>query len=198
MDDIKIICCALAVTAGTGHKIRGRNTIIFIYNCFGGTHSSSLASAIHLKKLPADRIPTTEEILGTDYFNKLNSKDRGKIIYRGTDEEGNKVFTIGRGTSKILIPCLKDLITLLHNEFKLTEKIIFSNMSPTVPFSMSVGGFFSRGLGIDFIGVPLLVLGAKKAYMQIVDIVNRTKEAAKVSDGPVLVLTNTHDNVKTK
>jgi hypothetical protein len=99
--------------------------LIYIYNCYGGTHSSSLASAVHLKKLPLDRIPTTEEILGTDYFNKLNSKDMGKIIYRGTDDEGNKVYTIGRGTSRILIPCLKDLIILLHQESGLNERIIF-------------------------------------------------------------------------
>ncbi len=164
--------------------------MIYIYNCYGGTHSSSLASAVHLKKLPLDRIPTTEEILGTDYFNKLNSKDMGKIIYRGTDDEGNKVYTIGRGTSRILIPCLKDLIILLHQESGLNERIIFSNMSPTVPFSMTMGGFLSRALGMDLIGVPLLVLGAKQCYRQIIDIVNRTKEAAKTSDRPVLVLTN--------
>lgn len=98
--------------------------MIFIYNCYGGTHSSSLASAVHLKKLPLDRIPTREEILGTEYFNKLKYKDMGRIIYRGTDEEGNKVFSVGRGTSKVLIPCLKNLITILHDECSFNENPI--------------------------------------------------------------------------
>lgn len=168
--------------------------MIFIYNCYGGTHSSSLASAVHLKKLPLDRIPTRDEILGTDHFNKLKYKDMGRIIYRGIDDEGNKVYSVGRGTSKVLIPCLKNLITILHDECGFNEKIIFSNMSPTVPPAMTMGGFFARGLGIDFIGVPLLVIGAKQAYKRVIEIVNHTKESAKTLNDPVLVLMNDSKN----
>ena len=124
--------------------------MIFIYNCFGGTHTSSLASAIHLKKLPYDTVPTSEQILGTDYFNKLTYKDFGRIIYRGADEDGNKVYTIGRGTSKVLIPGLKNLITILHDECSLNEKIIFSNMSPTVPLVMTIGFILKKTLRIVF------------------------------------------------
>lgn len=164
--------------------------MIYIYNCYGGTHSSSLAAAIHLKKLPLDRIPTKEEILNADYFNKLNYKDMGRIIYRGTDEEGNKVYSIGRGTSKVLIPCLENLITLLHNEYGFNDKIIFSNMSPTVPPAMTMGGFFSRGLKINIVGVPLLVIGAKQAYEKIIKLVDKTKESAKTLNDTVLVLKN--------
>ncbi len=164
--------------------------MIFIYNCFGGTHSSSLASAVHLNKLPQDRIPTKDEILNTDYFNKLSYKDMGRIIYRGTDEEGNKVFSVGRGTSRVLLPCLKNLITMLHNECGLNEKIVLSNMTPTVTFPMTVGGFLSRGLGIDFLGVPILLIGAQQAYRNIVEVVKFTKESAKTLKDPVLVLLN--------
>ena len=164
--------------------------MIFIYNCFGGTHSSSMASAVHLNKLPLDRIPTKSEILNTDYFNKLTYKDMGRIIYRGTDEVGNKVFSMGRGPSKVLLPCLKNLITILHSECGLNEKIILSNMTPTVTFPMTVGGFLSRGLGIDFIGVPLLLIGVQQAYQQILRVVKRTKESAKTINQPVLLLFN--------
>lgn len=172
-----------------GTKFTG-DKMIFIYNCYGGTHSSSLASAIHLQKLPTDRIPTKDEILKTAYFNKLKYKDMGRIIFRGIDAEGNKVYSIGRGTSKVLIPCLENLINLLHNECGVNEKIIFSNMSPTVPPAMTMGGFFSRGLGIHFIGVPLLVIGAKQAYNRIIEIVDNTKESARTQNEPVLVLSN--------
>jgi hypothetical protein len=164
--------------------------MIYIYNCYGGTHSSSLASAVHLKKLPLDRIPTTDEIVGTPYFNKLTYKDMGRIIYRGDDEEGNKVFTVGRGTSKILVPCLKNLIDILQGDCGLKERIILSNMSPVVPFQMTMGGFFSRGVGIDFIGVPLLIAGAKQAYPKVLEFVERTKRTAKESNEKVIVLMN--------
>jgi hypothetical protein len=164
--------------------------MIIIYNCYGGTHSSSLASAIHLKKLPSDRVPTREEILNTDYFNRLTYRDMGKLIYRGTDDEDNKIFSLGRGTSKVLIPCLENLIKILHNDCGLKEKIVMSNMSPAVPIAMTFGGFFSRGLGLHFIGVPLLVIGAKQTYKHIVELVEKTKEAARTLNEVVLVLNN--------
>ena len=65
-------------------------------------------------------------------------------MYHGTDEDGNKVYSVGRGTSKILIPCLQNLIEILHRESGFNDKIIFSNMSPTVPRAMTFGGFFSE------------------------------------------------------
>jgi len=164
--------------------------MIFIYNCYGGTHSSSLAAAAHLKKLPLDRTLSSDEILNVDYFNKLTYKDMGKLIFRGTDEEENKVFTLGRGTSKAIVPCIKNLIELLDSEVVISQKIILSNMSPTVPLSMTLGGFFSRGMHIDLIGVPLLVIGAKKAFSKIVELVNVTKESARTMEGPVVVLEN--------
>ena len=164
--------------------------MIFIYNCYAGTHSSSLASAVHLKKLPSDRIPTKEEILGTDYFDRLTRKDMGRFVFRGTDDEGNKVFTMGRGPSKLVVPCLVNMIHVFSNDYGFKEKIIFSNMTPTVTLAMQIGGFISRRFGLRFIGTPFLVIGAKQAHKRIVEIVNNTKGSAKATSEPVLVLLN--------
>ena len=164
--------------------------MIYIYNCFGGTHSSSIASAVHLRKVPLDRVPTKEEILNIDYFNKLSYKDAGRLICRGTDDEGNKVFTVGRGRSKTLVPSLENLINVIHDECGFNDKIIFSNMSPCVPPAMTMGGFFSRGLHIHFIGVPLLAIGARQTFFDIVKVVNLTKERAKTVNCAVTVFRN--------
>lgn len=126
--------------------------------------------------------------MDTDHFNRLTYRDMGRIIYRGADEEGNKVYSVGRGTSRVLLPCLKNFITLLHSECGLKERIILANMTPTVTFPMTVGGFLSRGLGIDFIGVPLLLIGVKQAYQEVLRAVKYTKESAKTINEPVLVL----------
>jgi hypothetical protein len=150
--------------------------MIYIYNCYGGTHSSSLASAIHLGNLPVDRIPTKQEILNTAHFDKLTYKDMGVIIYRGTDKWGNKVYTMGRGTSKVLIPAITNLIGLLKIECGFIDEIILTNASPTVTFPMTMGGFFSRGLKLHFIGRPLLVIGVKQTYFNIVKLVRSTLE----------------------
>ncbi len=164
--------------------------MIFIYNDYAGTHTTSLAAAYHLKKLPTDRQLTREEILNVDYFNKLTRADFGKIIFHGIDEDGNSVYTIGRKNSKLVIPALKDLSLLFQEKYQIQDKIIFSNTSPTVPFALSMGGLFSRGLKIDFIGVPLLIIGAKQCCLDILRLVENTKRVAKSTNERIVILDN--------
>ncbi|QOY36534.1 DUF3189 family protein [Anaerobacillus isosaccharinicus] len=164
--------------------------MIYIYNCYGGTHSSALAAAYHLNRLPKDRIPTKEEILNIDIFNKLTTKDMGRMIYHGNDEEGHKVYTVGRGSSKALVPALKELLLLVNEDHQTTDKVILSNASPTVPIAMTFGGLFSRRLRIHFIGVPLLIKGAQQTYHNIITLVEKTKSTARTTGKNVEVLEN--------
>ena len=150
--------------------------MVIIYNCYGGTHSSILASAIHLKKLPMNRIPTHEEILNIEYFNKLTYKDMGRLVFHGSDDEGNRIFTIGRGTSRALIPAMRNLAIALCRDKGIDEHFMFINCSPTVHPLMTMGGFFSRALHIDFIGVPLLTAGAQRTYYNITKLVEKSME----------------------
>src|SRR6476620_9356977 len=152
--------------------------MIFIYNDYGGTHTTSLAAAYHLKKLPTNRRLTKEEILNVDYFNKLTKADFGKLIFHGIDEDKNSVYTIGRKSNKLVVPALKSLSMLLQEKYQGQEKIIFSNTSPTVPLALTMGGLFSRGLKIDFIGVPFLIVGAKQCCLNIYRLVENTKQKA--------------------
>ena len=92
--------------------------------------------------------------------------------------------------SKILIPGLYNLASMLHKQNLLNEKIIFSNTSPTVLLPMTFGGLFSRWLKIDFIGVPLLIKGAKKLYKNVIELVNHTKKTAKEDKSEVIILDN--------
>jgi hypothetical protein len=166
--------------------------MIYIYNDYGGTHTTSLAAAYHLKQLPqSERQLTTEEILNVKYFNKLTQADFGKLIFHGKDEDGNGVYSIGRKRNKYVVPALKDLCLLLQEKHHFDEKIVFSNTSPTVPLAMTFGGFFSRGLKIDFLGVPLLVKGAKKCCDNIFRLVENTKEMGRTKfNENVLILEN--------
>jgi hypothetical protein len=164
--------------------------MIYIYNCYGGTHSSALATAYHLEKLASNTVPSKIEILSVDMFNKLTTKDMGKIFFHGIDSDGNKVFSLGRGSSKLIVPSIQSMLEILNEKGKLEEKIIFSNTSPTVPLAMTLGGLFSRRLKIDFIGVPLLVMGAKKAHPDLIQLVHNTKEAGKASIRNIEILDN--------
>ncbi|MBS4174318.1 DUF3189 family protein [Bacillus sp. FJAT-49736] len=163
--------------------------MIYIYNDYGGTHTTSLAAAYHLKQLPqSQKKLTTEQILNVKYFNKLTKKDFGKLIFHGIDEEGNSVYTIGRKRNKLVVKALKEWTLLLEDKHHFQEKIVFSNTSPTVPMVMSIGGFFSRGLGIDFIGVPLLVMGAKQCCDNIYRLVENTKKIGEAENGEKVVI----------
>ena len=165
--------------------------MIYIYNDFGGTHTTSLAAAYHLKELDqSERKLTKEEILHVNYFNKLTKKDAGKILFHGIDENGDSVYTIGRRSSKLVVPAMKNLILLIQSKHPFHEQIIFSNTSPTVPVAMTIGGFLSRGLKIDFLGVPLLVIGAKQCCDNIFRLVENTKRVAHSSKEQVTVLEN--------
>ncbi|SDM92401.1 Protein of unknown function [Paenibacillus sp. yr247] len=150
--------------------------MIYIYNDFGGTHTTALAAAYHLNKLPKNRELTKEEILKVDYFNKLQTSDMGKLIFHGLDENGNPVYTMGHGISKVVTPALKNFALVLQERYQHHETIVFSNTSPTVPFAMTIGGLFSRRFKINFIGVPLLVLGAKQCCNNIIRLVENTKK----------------------
>ncbi|MDP4169644.1 MAG: DUF3189 family protein [Bacillota bacterium] len=163
--------------------------MIYIYNDYGGTHTTSLAAAYHLKQLPqSERKLTSKEILNVKYFNKLVKEDFGKLIFHGIDEEGNSVYSIGRKRSKLVVKALKELTILLEDKFHFKEKMVFSNTSPTVPIAMTLGGFFSRGLKIDFIGVPLLVIGAKQCCDNIFRLVENTKQIGKAENGEKVII----------
>jgi len=162
--------------------------MVIIYNCYGGTHSSILASAIHLKRLPMDRIPTKQEILSIEYFNRLTYKDMGRLIFHGTDEDGNRIYTVGRGTSRALIPAMRNLAIALCKDNGIEEHFLFINCSPTVPPLMTMGGFFSRGLHMDFIGVPLLTAGARQTYYNITKLVEKSKEICREKSNECMVI----------
>ncbi|WP_079478587.1 DUF3189 family protein [Halobacillus salinus] len=165
--------------------------MIYIYNDFAGTHTTSIAAAYHLNKLPPNLPLSKEDILQIPYFNELTTKDAGKLIFHGTDEDDNPVYTIGRRSSKIVVPALKEMCLLLFELCDFEEKIIFSNTSPTVPFMMSIGGLLSRGLGIDSLGVPLLVKGTQKCHSLIQELVEETKRiGAEEQSEKVVVLEN--------
>jgi len=162
--------------------------MVIIYNCYGGTHSSILASAIHLKKLPIDRIPSKQEILNLEYFNKLTYKDMGRLLFHGRDEDGNQVYTVGRGISKALIPAMRNLAIALCRNSDVDERFLFINCSSTVPPLMTLGGFFSRGFHLDFIGVPLLTAGVHQTYYNIAKLVEKSKEICRENSKEYLII----------
>lgn len=145
-----------------------------------------------------EKVLERDEILNIPYFNKLSKRDAGRFIFHGIDREGHSVYTLGRRSSKLVIPSLSHFSEIITELNQLSERIIFSNTSPFVPFAMTLGGFFSRGLKLDaigvpllVIGVPLLVIGAKQCCLHISQLVEHTKEiATKTTEPQVITIDN--------
>lgn len=100
------------------------------------------------------------------------------------------MYTLGRRSSKLVLPSLYHFSEIIVNRYNTNEEIIFSNTSPVVPFAMTMGGFFSRGLGINSIGVPLLVKGAQQSCLHISQLVEETKEIAKHANEQIISIDN--------
>lgn len=145
-----------------------------IYHCVGGSHSSVLAASIHLGLLPIDRKPTKEDILSIPFFDTLSRQEQGKILLRGIDEKGNKVFTLSRQFApRLVLPAVKDAYQLGGGQ--LSDLLIVNTMSP-VNWLMKVGGFSSRRLHLVAFGRPIAAYGSAKAYNKIALIVANTKK----------------------
>ena len=100
--------------------------MIYIYHDFGGTHSTSLAAAFHLKLLPPPtRKFTKQEILAVPFFNKLTKQDVGRLIFHGKDNGGNAVYTVARRRFKQIVPVIRDFYLLLEKNTILTRKLSY-------------------------------------------------------------------------
>jgi len=148
--------------------------LLIIYHDIGGTHTTQVAALLHLNRLPFERTPSREELMSNPLFDQLDMNDMGRLFFAGEDEWGNSVYTLGRGyTTKITTKLLKDFFKELHGN---DEELLLVNTSPTVSFTLKIGGFTSRFLKIVSIGRPLVIRGVQKSYPKIVQLVQSVKK----------------------
>ncbi|MFW5648459.1 MAG: DUF3189 family protein [Candidatus Alkaliphilus sp. MAG34] len=145
-----------------------------IYSCYGGAHSSIVASAIHIGYLPADRVPTRKEILNAPYYDQSPRGVRGTPIYMGTDEKLRAVYALGMG------PYRAEYTKIAYNfAFQLADKnkkdIYIVNVVPLLSPQVKLGGFMSRGMGIIKLGRFLTVSGIQKRYNLFIKLVEDVK-----------------------
>jgi len=157
--------------------------MIVIYFCYGGAHSSPIASAIHLGILDSAKTPTKEQVWNVQYFDKVDSSDRGRVFPVGTDQSGNEIYVCGRGSEK------RGIEQAVRSGMSLAGRgsadVLFVDTLPAVNNLMRVGGFLSRQLKWTAIGRPLVISGVQRAFPSLVEIVLKTK--AKIGDNePVM------------
>ncbi|MGI6126443.1 MAG: DUF3189 family protein [Planifilum sp.] len=148
------------------------------YYCYGSAHSSVVAAAIHLGKLPTRRVPTISEICSLPDFDRSSDQCLGMVYYKGKDEWGNPVYTVGLG-SRPAVACrtLQSMIHLMGNP----EDFRFYNALDCLKMMGKVGGAISRRYGFPTLGRPLAAWGVKRSYSLLVALVERVKREVRVA-----------------
>lgn len=148
------------------------------YYCYGSAHSSIIAAAIHLGKLPTRRLPSISEILSLPDFDRSSDQRLGIIHYKGKDEWGNRVYTVGLG-SRPAEACriLQSMIHLLGEQ----EDFRFYNALHCLKLTGKVGGALSRRYGLRSLGRPLAAWGVRRSYSLFVALVETVKKEVCVA-----------------
>ncbi|GAF27108.1 GTP cyclohydrolase II [Moorella thermoacetica Y72] len=155
----------------TSGRTGKRTEMKVIYHCFGGSHSSVTAAAIHLGLLPRDRLPAAAELMSLPYFDARSLGEEGEIKYMGIDPYGNNVYAAGKkNLGSRFEALLYDLATALGLP---RQELLLLNTSPFVNRLMVLGGFTSRRLGMTTPGRPIVILGTRRAYFQLVEFVDQ-------------------------
>lgn len=155
--------------------------MIVIYHDVGGCHSSAVAANMHINMLPMDTVPSKDVLISLPTFDNILKDDKGKLIYIGKDEFGAKVYTLSRRyNTKIVIPAISDIYNEINGSL---HGFFLADTSPSVNNLMRIGGFSSRALGLVSFGRPIVAKGTIKAYYDIVNIVQKTKEYMRNSLG---------------
>lgn len=144
-----------------------------IYHCYGGTHSSVLTAAVHTGLLASDEVPAPERLLSLPFYDKQDGTGCGRIRFFGLDEAGNEIFILGRRRYE-QVPEM--VFCGLQHTFGLETPLKLVNAATTLNWQMKVGGYLSRGLGLESIGRLLVTWGSRRAYPRAIDLVEATRE----------------------
>lgn len=146
--------------------------IKIIYHCYGGSHSSVMAAALHLGLLAKDRIPSETELMAIPYFDKTTNADFGSIRFMGKDEYNNDVYVLGKmSMGDRYSRLLQGIAGILGEE----KQLLVVNCMNRVNTFMKLGGFSSRKMGLVSLGRPVVVRGSKKAFLELVNLVEITR-----------------------
>lgn len=145
-----------------------------IYHCYGGTHSSVLAAALHLGIFQEKRFPSYKELLRCPYFDKVKNEDVGKIFFMGKDEKGNEIYILGcRNAGALVEKILQEISEIMGINFP-GEILLVSTMQ-SLNILLKLGGFFSRQLNLVTLGRLLLIPGCRLSYGKICNVVRGVK-----------------------
>lgn len=143
-----------------------------LYHCYGGTHSSVLAAAIHTGHCDPDRPPARDELETLPLFDKRAGSDYGKARFYGQDDRGHEVWVVGR-LKYVSSP--GEVFSVMAGLFPDSAGHVVVDVARALNWQMRFGGFVSRAIRFPALGRPFIAWGTRRAYPRIRALVMRTK-----------------------
>lgn len=144
-----------------------------IYHCYGGSHSSVTAAAVHGGLLPRHKAPTKEQLLNLPFFDTQGSADHGYLQYIGQSGAGVKVYSVGFETASV--PVIRGAKSLFALAGAPLDSVLYVDTRTVINSWMVVGGVLSRKFGLTLVGRPLVAWGTRLAFGKIVALVAATE-----------------------
>lgn len=145
-----------------------------IYHCYGGTHSSVTAAAIHLGILPEDRIPGQEVFMQLPLYDRQDTCQHGHVFFMGIDEYGHEVYLTARRSQPVILE--KVFAGLVEAFGLLPSSYCLVNAMSQANWLMMLGGYLSRRWGLIRVGRPIVIMGTRFAYFKMVKLVKKIKD----------------------
>ncbi|MDI6893323.1 MAG: DUF3189 family protein [Bacillota bacterium] len=141
-----------------------------VYHCFGGAHTSVVAGAIHLGKLPER--PSWRDVASLPLFDHTPTWERGWPLYLGTDDRGRRVYAMGRGRdSRGTDLVLGALLRVLGLDGRVANHDTLACAGPLT----KLGGYTSRRLGLVRPGRTLAALGITRDIPRLLRVVEQAR-----------------------
>ncbi len=143
-----------------------------IYHCYGGTHSSVLAAAMHLGLLEGKNL-SAPELFSCPLFDRLEHKKIGTINRMGRDSRGHEVYVMGcKNAGPLIEKILPEFCKILGAD---PRDILLVSTIPCLNIPLRIGGYLSRQAGLTAPGRFFLLLGARRSLPAIRATVEKTR-----------------------
>src|SRR5690606_24046871 len=113
---------------------------------YGSAHSSITAAAIHLGHLPVTHTPKVEEVLNLADFDLARNDSLGNLFFKGKDELGIEVYTIGMGPEREIVK--NSILGLIKEAKHDPNDFHFAEALPHINRLARIGGALSRRYGL--------------------------------------------------
>lgn len=133
-----------------------------------------IAAAIHLGHLPSHRLPTVGEVMALPDFDRSLSSYIGTLFYKGRDERGIAVHTLGMGPE--WRAGTEAVRSFLEINGVAPDSIHLVHALDRITFGTKLGGALSRRYGFRRSGRYLAAAGIRRSYPLLLKLVEEVKK----------------------